>query len=121
MQDANNKNAPRFTPEEHDMFALFDAPQSGANMIAGAACRWTVRHVLATGFKLVEIADGLAFAPGAQDATADGHQVGLGQPRQKEGRQGLVIFPWQLKGSSNALERTALGNAACVAFVNRRA
>jgi hypothetical protein len=72
------ENASRLTSEEHDMLALFHAAQAEANVVAGAARRWVVGQPLATGFKLVNVADGLRRAPSAQRILADAQQVGFG-------------------------------------------
>jgi hypothetical protein len=59
VQDAGNENASRLRSEKHDVLALFHAAQADANVVAGASRRRVVRQPLATGFKLVNVADGL--------------------------------------------------------------
>jgi hypothetical protein len=71
VQDTGNENASRLTSEQHDVLALFHAAQADANVIAGAARRWVVRQPLATGFKLVNVADGLRPTPSAQRILGD--------------------------------------------------
>jgi hypothetical protein len=78
VQDAGNENASRLTSEKHDVLALFHAAQADANVVAGASRRRVVGQPLATGFKLVNVADGLRRAPSAQRILADAQQVGFG-------------------------------------------
>ena len=77
MQNAGHENPSRLASEEYDVLALFHAAQAGANVVARAAGRWIVGQPLATGFKLVNVADGLRRAPGTQRISADAHQVGF--------------------------------------------
>jgi hypothetical protein len=79
MQDAGNENASRLTPEKHDVPALFHAAQARANAIAGATRGRVVGQPLATRFKVVDITQGLVFAPRTQGVGADIHQVGIGK------------------------------------------
>ena len=65
VQDTGNENASGLTSEKHDVLAVLHAAQARANLVAGAARRWVVGQPLATGFKLVEVADGLRRAPSA--------------------------------------------------------
>src|ERR1017187_4062234 len=79
MQDAGNENASRLTPEKHDVPALLHAAQARANAIAGATRGRVVGQPLATRFKVVDITQGLVFAPRTQGVGADIHQVGIGK------------------------------------------
>jgi hypothetical protein len=79
MQDARYQDAPRFDPIKHHMQAMFHAAQAGPNVIAEAAQLRVVRKALATGFKAIEVADGLVFAPCVKSVGADVHEVGLGK------------------------------------------
>jgi hypothetical protein len=71
VQDAGNENASRLTSEKHDVLALLHAAQAEANMVAGAARRRVVGQPLATGFKLVNVADGLRRTPSARRILTD--------------------------------------------------
>jgi hypothetical protein len=71
MQDAGNENASGLTSEKDDVLALFHAAQADANVVTGASRRRVVGQPLATAFKLVNVADGLREAPGAQRILAD--------------------------------------------------
>jgi hypothetical protein len=71
VQDAGNENASWLTSEKHDVLALLDAAQAEANVVAGAARRRVVGQPLATGFKLVNVADGLRRTPSAQRVLTD--------------------------------------------------
>ena len=74
-----NQNASRLTSVKHNVLTVFHATQAGLNVIAGTARSWVVGQYLATAFKIVEITDGLAFAPCTQSVGADIHEVGLGK------------------------------------------
>ena len=79
VQDTRNKNAAHLTPEKHDVFALLDSAQAGANVIARAAGRRVVGQPLAACFEVIDITKSLLFAPRTQRVGADFHQIGIGK------------------------------------------
>ena len=81
---------PRAHPVKHDMPTVFHSAQAGPDMIAGAAQHGVVRELLATPFKVVDISDGLVFAPGGQGVGAYVNKVSFGQARKTECRHALA-------------------------------
>ncbi len=77
MQDASNENAIFDFPVEDNMLALLDPSQASAEFIARAANRRMLRKPLATGANRAEIANRLAWAPGAKRIVADVKEVGF--------------------------------------------
>jgi hypothetical protein len=79
MKYARYQDAARFDPIKHHMPGVFHTAQAGPNVVTKAARPRVVRKLLATGFKAVEVAGGLIFAPCTQGVGADVHEVGLGK------------------------------------------
>jgi len=65
MKDARNENPSGFVPVEDNMAAVLHPPQAWANIITRTAKSRIVSQPLAASFKIVNITDGLVFAPGA--------------------------------------------------------
>jgi hypothetical protein len=75
MKDTRNKNVCRLASEEHDVLALFDPAQAGANVIAGPAGRRIIGKPLATRFKSVEVTQSLIRAPRSHSVSGYIHQI----------------------------------------------
>jgi len=84
MQDAGNYNTAALPPIEQDVPAVLMTAQARANVVTRSAERRTLGKRLATSLKLVEVTDGLVFAPFAEGVIADAQQVGFGAPRKSK-------------------------------------
>ena len=82
MQDAKNQNASRALAVEHNMAAALHSAQAGTNIITPSAQGGIIGQHLATRFKIVEVTDGLVFAPCAKGISADAQQVGFRTARE---------------------------------------
>jgi hypothetical protein len=69
-------------------------------------------------FKLVDIAVGLDFAPGAKSIKADVEEICFGTMGKTEPGHGLTRRHGRVELLTDALENIALGNAADVAFID---
>jgi hypothetical protein len=67
-------------------------------------------------FKLVDIAVGLDFAPGAKSIKADVEEICFGTMGKTEPGHGLTRRHGRVELLTDALENIALGNAADVAY-----
>lgn len=97
---------------------VFHAAQAGPHMIASATHLRVGRKLSTTGFKIVDITDGLTLSPGAQCVGGDVEQVGLSQAGQTESSHQLELFLGMLQCTPYPLERISLGDSAGVAFIN---
>lgn len=84
MKNTGNQDAAGVVPVEHDMAAVFHAPQARAYFFTGPAQLRIVCELPATRFEIVNIANGLVLSPGVQGVAGDVHKVGLGTARKTE-------------------------------------
>ncbi len=118
MQNAGNEDTAWLAPEEDDMFAMFHAMQSGANVSAGTSGSRVVGKRLAARFKIIEILYGLAHAPGAKCICADVHQVGRCEAGQTECGHRLTLFPGKFEFVPNVIKGVCPGDPAGIALIN---
>jgi hypothetical protein len=118
MQDTHDENAPGFLPVKYHMPAVFHSPQTGTNILAGAAQSRTIGQRLATRLQAFDVTYGLVFAPSVKGVGADLLQVGFGAPGETERGHWLASRHGQLEVFSDTGEDIALGDAAGIAFVD---
>jgi hypothetical protein len=121
MKDAGNQNTPGLLAVKDNVAAALHSTKSGANIVTRPAQRGIVGKHLATLLKIVDIPDGLVFAPGAKGMSADAEQVGFGTARETKRGHGLALRRGTLECFPDTRKCVAFGNTACVSFVNGRA
>jgi hypothetical protein len=82
VQDAGNQNASGVLSVKHDMPSAFHPTEAGTNIVTRSPQRGIIGKHLAAGLKIINVTDGLVFAPGAKGVSADGEQVGFGPTRE---------------------------------------
>lgn len=86
MKNARNQNPSRVHAVKDNVPAALHSTKSGTNIVTRTAQRGILGERLATRLKIVEVTDGLVFAPGAKGIRADTEQVGLGTARETKRR-----------------------------------
>jgi hypothetical protein len=78
VQDARNQNASGVLSVKHDMLAALHPTEAGTNIVTRSAQRGIIGKQLATGLKIINVTDGLVFAPRVKRISADAEQIGFG-------------------------------------------
>jgi hypothetical protein len=71
MRNAGHQNARGFAPEEDDVCADLSAIKTAPDILASAARDGIVGEIPTAFFQLVDITNGLSFAPGTQRVRAN--------------------------------------------------
>jgi hypothetical protein len=80
MQNAANPNSFTLLAIKHDMPTAFHSPQARTNIVALSPQRRIAGQPATQRFKIVEVTDGLRFAPSQKRIGSDIQQVGCGKP-----------------------------------------
>jgi hypothetical protein len=118
MEDTGNEHAASVFPVEHNMTTVFQAAQTGPDVITEAAQVRIAGELLATGFQIVYVPNRLVLAPALEGITGNFHQVGFGAAGKTEAGHDLAPLLMQLEPLPDARKRVAFGNPAGVPFVN---
>jgi hypothetical protein len=121
MKDAGNQNTSGFLSVKDYVPAALHSTKAGTNIVTRPAQRGIIGKHLATHLQIVEVTDGLVFAPGAKGIRADAEQVGFGTATETKRGHGLALRRGKFECSPDPRKRVAFGNTAGVAFINGRA
>jgi hypothetical protein len=121
VEDAGYQDTLGFNPVEQNMPPAFHAAQAGPDVIAGTTHLGVIRKLAATGFKIVDVTEGLILSPGLQRVGGDVPKVSLGKARQAvcSHRLARLLRLRPLKCLPYPRERVSLGNSAGIALINR--
>jgi hypothetical protein len=118
MQDAGNQNPSGVLAVKNNVFAPLHTTKAGTNIVTRAARCGIGGQRLAARFKIADISDGLANAPGAARITGDTEQVDFGTARETKRSHRLARLCGMGEGFPDSLKNVALGNAAGVALID---
>jgi hypothetical protein len=92
MKDARNQNTSGVLAVKDNVPAAFHSTKAGTNIVTHSAQRGIIGKHLATRLKIVDVTDGLVFAPTAKGVSADDKQVSFGTAREtKRGHAPSVL------------------------------
>ena len=118
MQDTRNQNAISLQSVKHNIPAALHATQTRANLVTRPPqCRVIGEH-LAAGLKVVNIANGLSFAPGAERIVRCAQQIGFGTTRETNQSHRLAQWSRRAESLPDTCKHIVLGNTAGVAFID---
>jgi hypothetical protein len=118
VQDARNQNAPGVRSVKYNMFAALHPPEAGTNIVTRSPQLGIIGKHLTTGLKIINVTDGLVFAPGAEGIRADAEQVGFGSARETNRGHRLARRRGKVQCFSDTRKHLAFGNTAGIAFIN---
>jgi hypothetical protein len=121
MKNAGDHNALRALPVKDNVAAASHSTKAGSNILTRPARGGIVGKHLATRLKIIDIPDGLVFAPGAKSIRADAEQVGFGTDRETKSGHWLVLRRRQSECFPDARKCVAFWNTARVSVINGRA
>jgi hypothetical protein len=84
VQGAGNQNASGRMAVKYHVPSVLHTPQSGADIITGAAQPGIIGEHPATRLKIIDVTNGLVYSPSAKGISSDRQQVGFGAPREPE-------------------------------------
>ena len=91
MKDAGNQNTPGALAVKDNVPAALHSTKAGTNIVTRPAQRGIIGKHLATRLKIVDVTDGLVFAPSTKGISADAEQVGFGTARETKHGHGLAL------------------------------
>lgn len=80
VQNAANPDSLTLLAIKYDMPATLHSPQAGTNIVTASPQRWITGQPLTQRFKIVDVTDGLSFAPSLKRIGCDIQQVGCRTP-----------------------------------------
>jgi len=120
VQDAGNQNASGVLAVKDNVPAALHPAKAGTNMVTRPAQRGMIGKHLATRLKIVDVTEGLVFAPGAKGISADAEQIGFAPTGETKRGHGLARPRGKVEGLPDTCKDAALGNTACVALIDGR-
>src|ERR1035441_7308710 len=89
VKDAGNQNGSSVLAVEDDVPAALHSTKPGTNLVTHPAQSGIIGKHLAPCLQIVEVTDGLVFAPGTKGIGADAEQVGFGTASESKRGHGL--------------------------------
>jgi hypothetical protein len=78
VQNAANPDSFTLLAIKHDMPSAFHSPQAGTNIVTASPQRCITGQPLTQRFEIIDVTDGLSFAPSLKRIGCDIQQVGCG-------------------------------------------
>jgi hypothetical protein len=118
VQYPGNQNASSVLAVKDHVPAALHPAKTGTNIVTRPAQLGIAGKHLATLFEIVDVTDGLAFAPGTKGISADAEQIGFGATRETKRGHGLARRCREVQCFPHAREYAALGDATGVTAID---